>query len=805
MKRLRSALHRGFKQLALAGCLAGLLLSPANLPAHAAMSNTTLVDLGLEELVYLPTTSAARELKFSVPKHWAVSSAKLNLSFQHSSQLIRSTMTVILNDRTVKTIPLTKANAEQSTLTIPLSGLKTENTLKFQVEQHYTDKCEDPVDASLWTNILGESSVVVNYATKTIQPTLATYPAPFVENADMATVASVANVDFVVPQGQPSSGQLQAISMVQAHLGMVGNQQTLNTVATRQLPASGAGVLVALAKDVPAPVAQLALSKAKLANGQWVSSTNQPLTAGQAVVAVGQLQGRAIAMVSANDDEGLINGARYLTTTQPSLDKNLTAALVPANWQPSNSLNTPVPRYINTQSRTLAELGFGDQYVEKLTAPPIVFNIPVVSHIDGHGELTLDVMYSYGAGLNPRYSALEWRLNDRSIANIPLTNPGGQERLRATIKLPAELIKPHNTLVAQFHMMPDKYGFCVDNFDDQAWGKIFTEESSIRVSGSPASRLPSVGLLNSTGFPFTESYDLANTHFVLADKLPSLNSWNAWLAMVGRLGRSSETYKGYNFTTGAGLGDLPSGKRVVALGNTGIISGLTQDALPIQLKPVISLIKTNNGVAEVALANNQGILMQQGGQNGGITVLSAADDTAYATLANLFTDDKAFEQLETGQVVQVNNTSLNAESGIQLTANDVLGKQAAMGSSPLASASSASGGRYTPPSRDYGWLNVVLLPIQWALDFVRHAIVWLINLPILSTIIHWLLAPWHWLIGLLASLPVVGVVGQWLATIWGWFSSHIILGFIAGFVLASITLSVVLSLVGWLIGLITRR
>lgn len=773
--------------------------------ALAATSTTTLADLGLEEVIYLPTTSSQRVIDFTVPKTWRVSSGQLTLHFQHSSQLIRSKMQIILNDRLLKTIPLTKANSEQSTLTIPLSGLKQDNTLKLQVEQHYTDKCEDPVDASLWTNVLNDSTLRVNYQPKTLPISLAQYPAPLVETTTQATLANRTQVSFVVPANNqaPSQGQLQAITLLQTHLGMAAKQQTVVSNAVNELPAEGNAVIVALGKDLPKSVIATLSNAAKFANNEWKTPAGQPLAEGEAVIGIiSHGAGQAMVVISANDEDGLINGARFLTHKGTQRHRSGQAMVVPAAWQPDRVAKTPKPRYINMESRTLAELGFGDQYVEKLTAPPIVFNVPVVSAIDGHSALALDVLYSYSPGLNPRYSSLEWRLNDRSIANIPLTNAGGQERLRATIPIPSELVKPHNTLVAQFHLMPDKYGFCVDNFDDQAWGKIFAKESSIRVNGHPASRLPSVGLLNSTGYPFTSPYDLTNTHLIFADGEPSLAAWNAWLSVAGRLGKSSETLATPELTTSLAADKLPKNRAVLVLGDA---HDVDQFLMPVGFSNTGEMMLGGDG-GELLLPELHHGHLQQGGDATGVTVLTAGNDAAYATLAALFTDNKAFQQLSDGQVIQALATDLNTESGLAVS-QAVVGEGGNHSGNGSVSKNTGSAHRngnssYTPPQRDYGWLNIILLPIQTILDWVRMAIVWFTNLPFVSTVIYWLLWPWQWLLEVLANIPWLGGM---LTALWTWFSGHIILGFIAGMSFCSITWSTVVGLFKAIVGLLFRR
>src|SRR5690606_34102168 len=147
------------------------------------------------------------------------------------------------------------------------------------------------------------------------------------------------------------------------------------------------------------------------------------------------------------------------------------------------------------ESRSFKELGFPIADVQKINAPPIVYDLPIMSDFQpgGNARLFLDLVYSYSPKLNPRYSSLELRMNDVSIANLPLTSEAGEELKRATVQIPRDLIRAKNELVAQFHLMPDKYGWCVDNYEDESWGRI-DDSTRLRIEGAPASRLPDVGL-----------------------------------------------------------------------------------------------------------------------------------------------------------------------------------------------------------------------------------------------------------------------------------------------------------------------
>lgn len=542
--------------------------------AYADTRTVTLEDLDVEDVIYLPTVSAQRQLTFTKPDTWSVNSAMVDVTFQHSLVLTphNSWLQVSVNDKILRKVSLGPSNAKATRLKVPIPPgiLKDFNTLSFTVQQHYIDQCEDPLDKSLWTQILPESKLVFNYSDRLPEIDLAAYPYPVVDPLAYGPV----EVQYVVPEGS-TDRELQALAYVHVHLAQAAdNREMLSRVAFPKIDYGGENHLVLVGRPIENPDMQAFNASAaqlgyRIDRGQWIDTrTRQTLNDDTGLILFfphPQHPDRAVLMVTGNSDEAVLQAATYLTTRPSEAGLTEQAVAVPEGWMPPESRSATVPRFIERETRTFAELGFPVQSVEKINAPPILYHVPVLSSFKEQGDnLYLDLVYSYGPGANPTYSSLELRLNDVAFASIPLLNEEeGEERARATIPVPKELIQKRNTLVAQFHLMPDKYGFCVDNYEDNNWGKIL-DESSFRVEGDPGSLLPDLGALKIAGYPYTREANLSDTHIVLSEN-PSQALIESMLAVASRLGRYVTADTDLRFSVKRGIDNLPKTKNVIVL------------------------------------------------------------------------------------------------------------------------------------------------------------------------------------------------------------------------------------------------
>ncbi len=661
----KAVIRRGLASFLLAMSL-GLGLE--GLPTLAATEVVPLKRLKVNDVILLPTVSSQYQAKFTRPKTWQVSpKSAVYLEFQHSIELQphRSWLQVMVNDKVIKHIPLTPQNAEGTKMTIPLPVglLKDFNTLNFRVQQHYTDHCEDPLDKSLWTQILPATRIVFDYQPVVPKVDLNAFPYPIIDELTY----SPAQVQYVMDQAA-SEQELQALALVNVHLAQQAQDHELKTrVAFGRSTAApdehavwiGTAAHLAGMQPLVGSVGNYALQ-----GGQWVNrQSGQPLSPDQGLVLFFQIPGsksQTGLVVTGNTDEAVLKAAEYLTLRPKASVLAGGAAEVPSGWNPPGTRTAKVPRFVEGQSRTFRELGFDIQEVHKINAPPITYKVPVVSrfHKTG-GKLWLDLNYSYSPQLNPEFSSLELRLNDVSIANLPLTNPAGEQLLRASIPVASELIHPRNELVAQFHLMPDKYGWCVDNYEDNAWGKIL-DDSQFRVEGTPGSYLPDAGLLNNTMYPYSRADNLEGVHLAVP-ATPSAAVLDSLLGFTTRLGRSTLADTDLRLTLSKGFASLPGDKNLAIFRESTDAAALPAGAKLVwqlsgsSLMQVLKLADPNGGTISGETAElGQGAYLEQYalGPERVASVFTASKPDGFLALGALFESDAQFETLASGFVQQ---------------------------------------------------------------------------------------------------------------------------------------------------------
>jgi hypothetical protein len=144
-------------------------------------------------------------LEFTRPRHWQVESAKVQIRFRQSPALYaeRSNLTVRLNNSHLGSVPLDRPADDIGNLLfdVPANLIQDFNTLIIEVQQHTSADCTDPTDPTLWTEILPDSQVLLNYRPQAIALDLTNYPYPFLDRlgleADRLTYLRPKTVDSV--------------------------------------------------------------------------------------------------------------------------------------------------------------------------------------------------------------------------------------------------------------------------------------------------------------------------------------------------------------------------------------------------------------------------------------------------------------------------------------------------------------------------------------------------------------------------------------------------------------------------------
>ncbi|WOD38621.1 cellulose biosynthesis cyclic di-GMP-binding regulatory protein BcsB [Nodosilinea sp. E11] len=486
-------------------------------------------------------------LGFTRPRHWQVESAKIQIRYRQSPALYadRSNLTVRLNNRHLGSVPLNRDADEIGNLLfdIPADLVEDFNTVIMEVQQHTSADCTDPNDPTLWTEILPDSQVVLNYRPQAIALDLSNYPYPFLDRlgleADRLTYLRPKTVDNL---------WLTASGRYQAAASRLSNGRPLQTRLVDQLEQlKGQDRLVIIGTPAEQPaLANLELPFA-LDNNQVLDGSGAPLPNGVGVLMLTTAaNGEVPVLVATGNDSGAVlkavqalvqPGDRQLLTGQAALVNQVAdiPSPDPRDW----------PGYLPKDARQLL-LGdlttqdnqlFQDVTVNGLPVPPPV-EIPLRSLPDEQmlrgSKFTL--RYSYGPGIDPRRSSVSVMLNGQGIGGERLRSAnGGTDSV--TVDLPLELITPTSNLAVQFYTFPNVAISCGALPDQPMWGTVHSN-SSLDLNRANVVQLPDLKRLQ-TGFPLTAPQDLSQTSFVLPAS-PSNDDILTLLQVSGRLGRLSQ-------------------------------------------------------------------------------------------------------------------------------------------------------------------------------------------------------------------------------------------------------------------------
>lgn len=649
--------------------------TPEATPKPAPVAGNSL-RIGMKELgdpqgYRLKTVKTQRDYPFTRPQGWQVlPSSNIHLTFQHGSNLLseRSSLNVLVNNRILKSIPLGKDNITPTTLNIavPPDLLKDNNVLSFQVDQHYTYKCEDPFSEELWTEVLPDSALTLNYGWKPVHPDLAQYPFPLLDPLNNYTPTVVG---YVVPTGA-SDPTLEAFGVVATHLGQQAGWRAFKPYVgdTSALYSNNNLVLVGTPSENSA-IGQVSSGlDLSLSGGQFRDKQGVTIPAEYGVLQLVPNPNnptRAILIVSGNGPEGVKKAAHVLA--QGSLNKILTgrSAIIKDYQKGAEYPYRAWDGFILKSGDDFAGLELPTQTTRGITALPIFYKLKMMPDLflPGKTKVKLHTKYSYASQLDASQSKLEVLLNGKAIKSIPLDDKAGKSLADLTVEIPAEEFHTYNDLEYRFHLYPEKYDMCRFVTDVHIWGTIHNT-SYVDIPGEIKAPLPDVGLINDGGYPFTAYQDMSKTGLVLPDSV-SRTDLEAMLQFLTRMGRDSKSHKGIELTAHH-AGSLPDDVKKDR--NLVIIGQRDKNKLFADVKDKASLLidgswstlqeEQKNKVAQINYTPGQGIveeLLSPWNSSRVALLITGQNDTAIVRDAQLFQNEAWYVAIKQGNITVVND------------------------------------------------------------------------------------------------------------------------------------------------------
>lgn len=596
-------------------------------------------------------------LGFTRPQHWQVESAKVQIRFRHSSALYadRSTLTVRLNNIHLGSVPLNRSADEIGNVLfeVPAGTIQDYNAVVMEVQQHTSSDCTDPTDPALWTEILPDSRVIINYRPQAIALDLANYPYPFLNELGLDTD----QLAYLQPEN-PDDLWMTAAARYQAAAARLTNFRSIQIRLLDTLDEVKSGEkLVVIGTPATQPVlSELGLPFA-LNNNQWVDGGGNvlPDDVGIVILTTTADSSNPVLVASGNDAQGVLKavqalvqpGDRQLLTGQAALVNEVATveSPLPDDWQ--GFIPQDVNRFQLSDLTTSTLEPFEDVTVNGLPVPPAV-QVPFRALPDDQfmKGSTFTLRYSYSPNVDPSRSSVSVSIDGQVLGGERLrkTN-GGTDSI--TVNIPPAVVTPASNLEVQFFTYPKTALSCGDIPDQPMWGTVHGD-SRFNLNRTNMVQLPDLKLLQS-GFPLTAPQDLSQTAFLLPER-PTSTELLAMLQASSRLGRlsRSDSVKVAVYSTASLPEDVRRTSNLIGVGSrdrfplpelfeepTGFALG--EQFLRRQDNSRVQTLPDQAGVIEAAVSpwNRERILLGLTGQS----------ETGLSNIQQVFYRDSLFSQL----------------------------------------------------------------------------------------------------------------------------------------------------------------
>ncbi|WNZ22802.1 cellulose biosynthesis cyclic di-GMP-binding regulatory protein BcsB [Leptolyngbya sp. NK1-12] len=482
---------------------------------------------------------------FTRPRNWQIEDAQVILRYQHSPSLLpdKSKLLVRVNDTSIGSINLDRKNAQlaEATFTIPANLIQDYNEISMLAEQQTAETCSNPADPMLWTEILPDSKLVLDYRPQPVALNFSSYPFPFLDPLSLEPN----HLTYLRPKTY-SSDWLTATARFQTAAARQVDYRPLKTTLaddTAQLQRDDR--LIVIGTPAEQPILSTLSLPFPVKNGQLLDGDQNPVPneVGLLMLTTLKDKGTPVLIATGNGATGVRQAVQFLVQSRDQQIGTGQAVTV----DQLSEVPTPEPRnwagYLPTKNEfQLKDLSlydrqpFQDVTVRGTNAPPI--NIPFRALPDDRflRGSTMLLRYSYSPQVNSRTSAVEVKIDGVTIGSKRLDSTvGGPKTFR--VNLPENLIQPDSTLSVNFVMNPRELGVCGLETDQQLWGTLHGD-TGFKLVRDTVVNLPDLKLFK-TGFPFTAPQDLSGMAVVLPAN-PNDAEVGTLLALSERLGRLSQ-------------------------------------------------------------------------------------------------------------------------------------------------------------------------------------------------------------------------------------------------------------------------
>lgn len=525
--------------------------------------------------------NAQNEYQLSLPiaSRMDIRKATLHLVANNSMSLLapRSQLVIRLDGVVVGQIPLDpKLPQIQATIGLPADLLKPGyRRLTFAVAQHYTNECEDPSAAELWTQIdSARSWIELQGGLRGWRPTLAQLPDVFdpkVWGPAQLTVITPQTIDPAVLRWGSLAAQAVALQLGYAPLTVRqftpvidAQSDALLRIDTHNI--DGDAVIVGTAKQI-AP--WLAPEIAQQITGPYLG-----------IVPVNTAATRFAVIASGRDAAEVDRALLAMASLQfpyPDAMHTLVQQVKPAVLGKYAGAKLLQP---NARIR-FADLGLTTSTFKGMYGrETLEFSLPPDLWAPENAYVHLKLHFAYGAGLRED-SVVNVFINDQFQAAIPLNSPSGGVYQAYDLAIPLVSFKPGaNQIRFEPAMMPLVTGKCLAINMQNLQFTLFADSQIEIPNAAHLTSLPNLSLLARTGFPYTAPAQGGGVALRIAtpSRSEAATAWTllAKLAQIQRIALTDVIF-------GVGTTDLPRDRDLIVVGAADRIPSHVLDKAPLRL------------------------------------------------------------------------------------------------------------------------------------------------------------------------------------------------------------------------------
>ncbi|NER46109.1 MAG: cellulose biosynthesis cyclic di-GMP-binding regulatory protein BcsB [Symploca sp. SIO1A3] len=486
-------------------------------------------------------------LGFTRPRDWKLKSVKALIRYRHSPALYatRSNLTVLINGASVGTIPLNLQKGEigSQVFDVPISQIQNYNQIIVAALQNNSPTCtQDPYDPSLWTEILPDSKVTIDYEPQPIPLNFKSYPYPIFDELSL----DPNQIAYLLPE-KVDDTFLQPTTRFQAALGRLADYRPLDTRLVETVDdVSKTERLVVIGTPTQQPALKSLKLPITLEENKFLDEDQKalPEDVGVLLLTTTPKQTFPVLVATGNGPKGVTKAVQFLVNSK---DRQLGTGRKILVKQLEELVSPPPrdwPRYLPSSGNfKLSDLTnrnnqpYKDITVRGADSPPIEIDLRALpdSEFDSGNSMTLK--YSYGPQINAKTSLVEVKLNDVALVGKRLTSINGGESEKLKVDLPGDLLGPDSKIQIDFRLDARERRSCSRVTDQQLWGTL-DADTSFKLNPSNTVQLPDLKLLR-YGFPFGAPQDLSNTAIVLPQE-PSPSELMTALEFSKRMGRLSQ-------------------------------------------------------------------------------------------------------------------------------------------------------------------------------------------------------------------------------------------------------------------------